>query len=839
MISVIVPIYQVEDYIEECLISLTNQTYQDIEIICINDCTLDNSITIVKEFCKKDSRIRLVNHEENRGLGGARNTGIRSASGEYIMFIDSDDYTDKTMIEKLYQSLTSAGSDAAVCGVMLTYSVNQTFSPHTAFHYDKLASEQIYNLDDSKDILTDMWPSAWNKLFKSSIIKTHNILFKERILYEDHTFFYEYFSYCHSFSYVNEPLYYYRQQRPYSITTQSTGREKEIFTILNYIDEIFKGIYSQEQYKYHIAKITVRLLYERRWVFSDSDPNYYDYLRKVSAYFDTLDKQFLIQARDSFIEETDPVFYSLNEINNAERNRKTSPSNSYRSIAKRVLKKIPPIKQAVILKGKFITIRNDFYWYIEHIYEKMNSHDEYIRHKLNELTWVSWNSNEKLVAFDDLSQKIEQISEGLEHLIDSQKYFATQEIIDNLDKKISVINKNVQSSTAELYSQLSRMLELHENLHFEERFSNLESTLTTYKKKTEEIWWLSWNIKDQLQASEKPQENNSSFLRYYPTWIPCEFPEYFKGNTWYWADNFKAFFIEHKDTCDKDLNNLFKDLSSKDVEFLKILWERNTKILPYSRYCDLQGYLLKRDFIFTKEELKEQDTIFRSYTDIISRYILPDKATYEIPVFYYAHGLKTMPQNALQYIRNGDILDLGGFIGDSALILSEYTNEHIYTVEMNHDNIQTMQTVLNMNHCSDKVISIESAVSDIDEMQNYYGNSSYSTLNDMSNNIIYEEHKMISVHKVDTLVSKYNITPHLMKLDVEGAEFKAILGAKETIHKFRPVLSISIYHTANDFLYIKPLIESWDLKYHFHIENHNPFDPVYEKVLICIPQEYI
>ena len=73
---------------------------------------------------------------------------------------------------------------------------------------------------------------------------------------------------------------------------------------------------------------------------------------------------------------------------------------------------------------------------------------------------------------------------------------------------------------------------------------------------------------------------------------------------------------------------------------------------------------------------------------------------------------------------------------------------------------------------------------------------------------------------------------------MEGAEFNSILGAKNTICKYRPILSISIYHTAIDFLKIKPLLESWNLNYKFHIENHNPFDPIYEKILICIPKEY-
>jgi len=189
MISIILPVYYVEEYIENCLQTLLSQTYKDIEIICVDDCTLDNSVTVIKKYQKLDSRIRLVHHDENRGLGGARNTGIDYARGEYLMFIDSDDYVHRTMVEKMYRSVVLTGSDAVVCGIMQVYETNQTMKPHTTFHYDHLASEGVYNIKTDKQILTDMWPSACNKLYRADIIQDNHIRFKERILYEDHTFF--------------------------------------------------------------------------------------------------------------------------------------------------------------------------------------------------------------------------------------------------------------------------------------------------------------------------------------------------------------------------------------------------------------------------------------------------------------------------------------------------------------------------------------------------------------------------------------------------------------------------------------------------------------------------
>ena len=775
MISVILPIYHVEEYIRQCLHSLIHQTYKDIEIICINDCGFDNSILLVKELQRQDSRIRLIHHEENRGLGGARNTGIRVARGEYIVFIDSDDYCDETMLEKLYNSMIDSKSDAAICGVMLSFESDHKQKKHTAFHYDDLANLKLYDISESKEILTDMWPSAWNKLYKTAIIRDFNILFKERILYEDHTFFYEYFSHCNTFSYIDEPLYFYRQQRPNSITTQSVGREKEIFTILNHIESIFKNIYDKETESLLFKKIAVRLLYERRWVFNNNDPNYYKYLYAVSDYLKRWTKKELFEAKDIFIENTDPLFYTQGQIAFLEKESQILPPKQ--SLLKRLVKRTLIAQKYINIKSIIRKFKGDFYWYIPNIYEKIETLER----------TVSQCEHSKV--------DIQKLSSNAEKLIEINEY------LKMLDK----------------------------------RFGELEKTIHSSKTKLDETWWLSWNIKDSISQTHMDSSETSDRLRrYYPTWIPCEFPEYFQGNTWYWADNFKEFNVANHKTLQDDLNNLFSGLSQIDIKFLNTLWERNTKILPFSKYTEDNMYLLKTAALFTCDELEEQRRIFRTYNKCIEPYILPANEVYEIPVFYYHHGLKKLSNQLLTKIADGDILDLGGFIGDSALILSQYTRKKVFTVELNQANIQKMELVLKSNHITNKVIPINCAVGKEDTLQKFYGDSSFSTLYSKDTDL-YREQDSISVYKVDTLVNEYNIFPQFIKLDVEGAEYETILGAKETIYRFKPILCISIYHTAKDFLYIKPLIESWNLGYSFHIENHNPFDPVYEKMLICIP----
>lgn len=110
-VSVIIPVYNTEKYLRKCLDSVCNQTLSDIEIICVNDCSPDNSLEILNEYAQKDNRIKVINFEENKGVSIARNTGIDSATGEFIGFVDADDFVDLDFYEKLYNKATETGAD--------------------------------------------------------------------------------------------------------------------------------------------------------------------------------------------------------------------------------------------------------------------------------------------------------------------------------------------------------------------------------------------------------------------------------------------------------------------------------------------------------------------------------------------------------------------------------------------------------------------------------------------------------------------------------------------------------------------------------------------------------
>lgn len=154
-VSIIVPVYNVEKYIDRCLNSLVNQTLKEIEIIIVNDNTPDNSMKICEEYAKRDNRIKIYNKEQNEGLGLTRNYGIKKANGEYIAFVDSDDYVDNDFYEKLYNKIIKTNSDICFAEYKRYTSKN-----------DKIVSSKIpfeTDIEKTKYVLQDMLSLSKNK----------------------------------------------------------------------------------------------------------------------------------------------------------------------------------------------------------------------------------------------------------------------------------------------------------------------------------------------------------------------------------------------------------------------------------------------------------------------------------------------------------------------------------------------------------------------------------------------------------------------------------------------------------------------------------------------------
>lgn len=177
-ISVIVPIYNCERFLGKCLDSLLTQTFVDFEVICVDDCSPDNSTAIIEEYMAQDCRIRLVRHKQNLGLGGARNTGIKEARADFIASVDSDDTMRPDMLEKLWEASENGFYDIVVCGF------DRVDEEGNVLSIQNSGDKSIVN-DGQIDIFSATNPAFWNKLWRKSLYTDNNIWFPEHLYYQD------------------------------------------------------------------------------------------------------------------------------------------------------------------------------------------------------------------------------------------------------------------------------------------------------------------------------------------------------------------------------------------------------------------------------------------------------------------------------------------------------------------------------------------------------------------------------------------------------------------------------------------------------------------------------
>lgn len=162
--SIIVPVYNVEPYIDQCLRSVLSQTIRNIEVIVVDDCSTDNSAMVVKKYCKIDNRIIFLQHDKNKGLSNTRNTGLSYAKGEFIFFVDSDDYVDDNYCARLIYAIEKEQADVACCNVLKVYD-NAVISPYKVRNENASFPSLI-----TPHVMNSIMSVVWNKVYKRQII---------------------------------------------------------------------------------------------------------------------------------------------------------------------------------------------------------------------------------------------------------------------------------------------------------------------------------------------------------------------------------------------------------------------------------------------------------------------------------------------------------------------------------------------------------------------------------------------------------------------------------------------------------------------------------------------
>lgn len=257
LISIIVPIFNEESYLEKCLNSIINQTYENLEIICVDDRSTDNSLEIIKKYEEKDARIKLIRQHENRGLSDARNLGIINASGKYVLFVDADDWISNETVESLYANAKSNNSDVVLFNSVENYPNKIRERIYTIPTENKDLNNYVFDFHEYPHLILRTFHVCWSKFYKKSFIDKHELRFKYK-LFEDVTFHVNVMLCANRISYLPKILYHYRKDNRFSLqnTKAKTKESFIIFNIIDDIEEIFNERDLNEKYSFSLFAVS-------------------------------------------------------------------------------------------------------------------------------------------------------------------------------------------------------------------------------------------------------------------------------------------------------------------------------------------------------------------------------------------------------------------------------------------------------------------------------------------------------------------------------------------------------------------------------------------------------
>ena len=239
-ISIIVPVYNSEKYLARCVDSILQQTFQDFELILVNDCSTDTSAQILADYQKKDQRVICFTHTENKKQGAARNTGLAQAKGVYIGFVDSDDYIAPTMYEYLYTAIEQSQADIVECShyrsnnVATADIVVATVAP--GIYLRNMALRQPFS------------SNVWSKLIRRAVFVEYQLRFPENMFFEDMVLVPQLMSFSKSIQYIPDALYYYDQHHTSTMHSITEKHIRDSFTSVALVRDFSLALYDTARF---------------------------------------------------------------------------------------------------------------------------------------------------------------------------------------------------------------------------------------------------------------------------------------------------------------------------------------------------------------------------------------------------------------------------------------------------------------------------------------------------------------------------------------------------------------------------------------------------------------
>lgn len=263
-VSVVIPVYNVEKYLDESLKSIINQTLTDIEIICINDGSTDNSLDILQKYEKQDNRIKIIN-QENQGHAVATNIGMSQAIGEYLFLMDSDDILEHKALELTYNRAKETNVDFVIFKALNYNHDQQKYYETPSYSMNEIygrVQDTIFSYKDVQDLIFTMSVTPWSKLYNRQFIQDNNIIFPEGLIFDDNIFFWEVLFNAKKIVFLNEFLFI---RRFYSTSSTNNGdlRFLDSIEINNMIWETFKKHNHFKTHKKELYNNKVLSVYNR------------------------------------------------------------------------------------------------------------------------------------------------------------------------------------------------------------------------------------------------------------------------------------------------------------------------------------------------------------------------------------------------------------------------------------------------------------------------------------------------------------------------------------------------------------------------------------------------
>ena len=454
-LSIIIPYRNVEQYISKCLSTVLYQTLDDIEVICVNDASEDASENIVKEYANTDKRVISLNTFEESGQSYARNLGLEVASGEYIGFVDADDWVELDMFEKLYTKAKATNSDITMCRAKLYDDKTQEFYTNDYYALKCLEKfgDETFSAIDSKDEILNINVVLWNKIYKKEYLDKLQVKFAEGFIYEDMPFFFETYIKAQRINILWEDLYYYRQNRTFSTMQKSNKKVYDRIDMAELTYNVLKQAPFFQEKQADILRWLVDDIFHRYTLLDDI--YYEEYYRKMREFFINLD---LDDEKKKFLETS----YCYDEFCNI--------------------------------------LERDYFGFWNFLIEKYKTSNKRIKaaeHKCNE----------DISAIKDyIEQYKAEVAEEKDKIVAWWKDYTEKEIQHRIDEQFTFLESKKSYEMKQLYNEFEEKLKTQEN---DLRKWQIESLRQQKEKLTADF---EWKFKEQKRRYQEQEQRYQQAL---------------------------------------------------------------------------------------------------------------------------------------------------------------------------------------------------------------------------------------------------------------------------------------------------------------------------------------